>query len=68
MHHEVVFARASSDRDPIYCDAEWQADTFAGHLMIPRHLCAGCASPEEVGPLFGTSLQAATVMISRYAS
>lgn len=68
MHHEVAFARASGDHDPIYCDAEWQADTFAGHLMIPRHLCAGGASPEQVSALFGTSVQAATVMTSRYAS
>jgi transcriptional regulator with XRE-family HTH domain len=68
MHHDVTFARASSDDEPIYCDAEWQADTFAGHLMIPRHLYRVGASAEETSIAFGTSAQAATVMISRYGS
>lgn len=39
LHGEVAMARASESFDHIYCDSEWQADTFAGSLMMsPRHL------------------------------
>ena len=32
-------ALTRNDSDKIYCDAEWQADTFAGTLLMsPRHL------------------------------
>lgn len=39
MHRDVKFARAREDGDKIYMDSEWQADEFAGTLMMsPRHL------------------------------
>jgi transcriptional regulator with XRE-family HTH domain len=39
MHRTVTMPRTSSDSDKIFCDAEWQADTFAGTLLMsPRHL------------------------------
>lgn len=38
MHRRIQLARARSDTDKIYCDSEWQADTFAGTLLVsPRH-------------------------------
>jgi transcriptional regulator with XRE-family HTH domain len=39
LHRTVTMARVRDDSDKIYCDAEWQADTFAGTLLMsPRHL------------------------------
>lgn len=39
MHRTVTMARARDDGDKIFCDSEWQADTFAGTLLMsPRHL------------------------------
>lgn len=39
MHRGVVLARARGDGDKIYQDSEWQADEFAGTLLMsPRHL------------------------------
>lgn len=37
MHPEPSYARSA---EPIkrYCDPEWQADAFAGELLIPRHI------------------------------
>src|SRR5262252_3518410 len=35
----LTMARTRADTDKIFCDAEWQADTFAGTLLMsPRHL------------------------------
>ncbi|RFB78921.1 helix-turn-helix domain-containing protein [Methylovirgula sp. 4M-Z18] len=66
MHHEISFARASSDNDPIYRDAEWQADTFAGFLMAPRALVKGFSSATEASDAFGISLHAANVMLAKH--
>lgn len=39
MHREITMPRMRDDNEKIYCDAEWQADTFAGTLLMsPRHL------------------------------
>jgi Zn-dependent peptidase ImmA (M78 family)/transcriptional regulator with XRE-family HTH domain len=39
MHRTITMARTREDTDKIFCDAEWQADTFAGTLLMsPRHL------------------------------
>ncbi len=66
LHHEVTFARARLDSDPIYCDAEWQADVFAGSFMMPRELVAGRTDVAELAKRFGMSNQAVTVLLSKY--
>lgn len=39
LHRDVTFARARDESVKIFCDSEWQADTFAGALMMStRHL------------------------------
>jgi len=39
MHRNVVMARTRENADKIFCDSEWQADTFAGTLLMSaRHL------------------------------
>jgi len=39
LHRDITIARTRDDDVPIYRDSEWQADTFAGALMMSqRHL------------------------------
>ncbi len=66
MHHELGFARAACDSDPIYCDAEWQADSFAGFLMMPRSRAVTFSNVEHAAQECGMSPQAAKVQLSRY--
>lgn len=66
MHHEVAFSRVREDNDPIYRDAEWQADAFAGYLMMPRDLASRFNSVEEAAAGCGMSAQAAAVTMSKY--
>lgn len=67
MHHEVSFSRTSSDTDPVYCDAEWQADTFAGFLMLSREHARSFKSPEEAARKCEMSLHAAKVTLAKYS-
>jgi transcriptional regulator with XRE-family HTH domain len=66
MHHEVGLARFRKDSDPIYCDAEWQADRFAGSLMMPRTLSTTVSTPTEAARKFGMSIQAAQFLLKKY--
>lgn len=63
MHRGVpiVFHRAEHGELKTYKDSEWQANTFAGHLLMPRKELLTCQSLEEVAQRFGVSLQAASV-------
>ncbi|MEH2551738.1 transcriptional regulator with XRE-family HTH domain [Bradyrhizobium sp. AZCC 2262] len=66
MHRTITMARARQDSDKIFCDAEWQADTFAGSLMMsPRHLplFSNAAEAAEACKMTG---YAAEVMWSKY--
>jgi transcriptional regulator with XRE-family HTH domain len=46
LHRDVMLARAREDSDKIYSDSEWQADTFAGTLLMSsRHASSfGCSA------------------------
>jgi hypothetical protein len=66
MHHEVFFARFREDSDPIYCDAEWQADRFAGFLMMPRTLALTVSAAAEAATRFGMSIPAARFLLTKY--
>lgn len=66
LHRQVAMARVSDDTHPVYRDAEWQADTFAGGLLMStRHLAQlGCADTAAVQ--CGMTSMAARVMWSKY--
>ena len=53
----ISFARG---RVPLYCQPEWQANTFAGELLAPRCLI-GNMKPEEIAERCGLSLTAANI-------
>lgn len=63
MHRKVpiVFHRQEHGRLEAYRDSEWQANTFAGDLLMPQSLMIRCNSIEEVVHRFGVSSQAAMV-------
>lgn len=66
LHRQVAMARVRDDSHPVYRDAEWQADTFAGGLLMSaRHLARlGCA--EDAATQCGMTPMAAGVMWSKY--
>ena len=63
MHRKVpiVFHRQEHGNLASYRDSEWQANTFAGDLLMPRSLAMQCNSIEEMMKRFGVSSQAAIV-------
>jgi hypothetical protein len=68
LHRQVGFSRTRDDSDKIYCDAEWQADTFAGTLLMsPRHLRA-LSGPDAAAEACRMTPAAARVMWSKYQS
>jgi len=68
MHRTITLARTRGDDDKIFCDAEWQADTFAGALMMsPRHL-PRFANADEAAEACKMTGHAAEVMWSKYSS
>jgi hypothetical protein len=54
---------ASMGKVPTYCDPEWQANRFAGALLMPRHLVRQCKTIEEIVRRFGVSREAAVARI-----
>lgn len=65
MHRNVGLSRASDDF-PIYRDAEWQADTFAGGLLFSRQHISRFSDADEVATGCGMTFDAAEVMWSKY--
>lgn len=62
MHRNapIRFHRAEAGRLPAYMDSEWQANRFAGGLLMPEHLMRTCSSLHEVMRRFGVSYDAAS--------
>jgi Zn-dependent peptidase ImmA (M78 family) len=66
MHRTLTMARARDDAHKIFCDSEWQADTFAGTLLMsPRHLGL-FSSPNHAADLCNINPAAARTMWSKY--
>ncbi len=66
LHTDVVLSRIKLNRiitHEIYEDSEWQADTFAGELLIPVHLVKG-KNVREIVKECKVSSRAANVMKS----
>jgi Zn-dependent peptidase ImmA (M78 family) len=63
--NRVALARVEDKaKIPIYQTPEWQADVFAGELLMPAHLIKG-KTPEEVSILCQVSLSAARTQLSK---
>ncbi|RTL35397.1 MAG: ImmA/IrrE family metallo-endopeptidase [Rhodocyclaceae bacterium] len=61
--HEGVGLQRSAGEMPIYMSSEWQADMFAGALLMPETLVDLEASPDELMGIFGVSRSAAHVRL-----
>lgn len=67
LHREITLARVRDDYHPVYRDAEWQADSFAGSLLMSRWHLHHFADEHEAARLCGMTPLAARVMRSKYA-
>ena len=68
IHRTVMMARASGNNHKIFCDSEWQADTFAGTLLMsPRHLSL-FNRPAHAAELCNINPAATGTMWSKYQS
>lgn len=63
MHRAVpiVFHRTEQGTLEPFRDSEWQANAFAGDLLMPRSAMMNCQSIADVMQRFGVSSQAASV-------
>ena len=59
----ITFSRATA-KTPIYCDPEWQANTFASALLIPR-CSTGSMTIEQIQEECKVSHQAAEIAFQR---
>lgn len=66
MHRNVSLARMRSDSQPIYQDAEWQADTFAGGLLMSTKHLQRFSDASDAASKCGITPAAARVMWSKY--
>jgi hypothetical protein len=65
MHRGVALSRIDPLKPPkIYCNSEWQADTFASHLLLPRNLLINYNSVLDVMTAFGVSFEAAQARLA----
>lgn len=62
MHRSapIKFHRAEQGKLAAYLDSEWQANRFAGALLMPESLMKGCESLDEVVRRFHVSWDAAS--------
>jgi Zn-dependent peptidase ImmA (M78 family) len=66
MHRTVTMARMRDDSEKIYCDAEWQADTFAGTLLMSTRHLNDFRGAEDAAVRCKISSSAADVMWTKY--
>lgn len=66
LHRQVSMARVRDDNHPVYRDAEWQADSFAGALLMSARHLAQLGRPETAATQCGMTSMAASVMWSKY--
>lgn len=66
MHRTITMARTREDTDKIFCDAEWQADTFAGTLLMSSRHLGKFTDPDNAADSCGMTEGAAKVMWAKY--
>lgn len=66
LHRRVAMARVRDDNHPVYRDAEWQADTFAGALLLSSKHLVLLGTQDAAAVQCGMTPMAAAVMWSKY--
>jgi Zn-dependent peptidase ImmA (M78 family) len=62
LHREIVLARNREEGHPVYRDAEWQADLFAGSLLLSARHLSRFRDSDDAAEHCGMSRAAARVM------
>lgn len=65
LHRHVAMPRIRGD-EPVYQDAEWQADVFAAALLMPERHALRFNSANEAAAECGMSLTAARYQLKKY--
>jgi Zn-dependent peptidase ImmA (M78 family) len=65
LHRGVSYARAWDNNSMLYCNSEWQANTFASALLIDDIYLQQCQTLPEVMERFGVSQDAARVRFKK---
>lgn len=65
LHNEPGLARTLKPRGsfPVYKCSEWQANSFAGALLIPTDVAQALRDPNAIAETCGVSVDAATVQL-----
>jgi len=66
LHREITLARSREEGTAIYYDSEWQADTFAGALMMSKRHLPLFTGPDDAARKCGMSAPAATYQMKKY--
>jgi transcriptional regulator with XRE-family HTH domain len=66
LHRQVAMARVRDESHPVYRDAEWQADTFAGGLLMSSKHLARLGCHQNAAVQCGMTPMAASVMWAKY--
>lgn len=68
LHKNIGLARKESPHDavPTYCDSEWQANAFAGELLIYHKLVGNYKSIRNIAEAFGVSEKAAETQVKAF--
>jgi transcriptional regulator with XRE-family HTH domain len=66
LHRQVAMARTRDDSHPVYRDAEWQADTFAGGLLMSSKHVTRLGCHQNAAVQCGMTPMAASVMWAKY--
>ena len=62
LHSDVEYARLEPGQSvPSFRSSEWQANSFAGEVLISAEHLTGCAGPQDLATRFGVSVEAARV-------
>lgn len=67
LHRNVGMARVREDHQPIYRDAEWQADEFAGGLLMSSRHMTSFVNADDAARKCGMSPEAARVMLAKHS-
>jgi len=67
LHSNIPFARtiANVGAVKLYCDSEWQANTFASAFLIDESQLISTMHPHEVAEQYGVSIAAASVRLKK---
>jgi Zn-dependent peptidase ImmA (M78 family)/transcriptional regulator with XRE-family HTH domain len=62
LHRKIVMARSRQEHHHVYRDSEWQADFFAGCILLSKKHLSQFRDPDDAAKRCGMSREAARVM------